>query len=134
MLKMSLEKKAVRTEEAGQPYGQYSQGIIAGDFLFIAGQIGLDKNGHMVLDSPEKEIKQVFENIKEILEAGGSSFKDVVRTLTFVKDLDIYETFKKVRAEYYPSRVPPPVNSFIQISDLQKDASIEIEVVALVRK
>jgi 2-iminobutanoate/2-iminopropanoate deaminase len=131
---MSLHKKAVDTKEAGQPYGQYSQGIIAGNFLFIAGQIGLDKNGKMVLDTPEKEIRQVFENIKEILEAGGCSFKDVVRTLTFVKHLDIYETFKKVRAEYYPSQVPPPVNSFIEISDLQKGANIEVEVIALVPK
>jgi 2-iminobutanoate/2-iminopropanoate deaminase len=130
---MSLGKKAVNTPDAGQPYGQYSQGIIAGNFLFIAGQIGLDKNGNMILDSREKEIRQVFENIKSILEAGGSSLSDVVRTLTFVKDLGVYETFKKIRSEYFPPQAPP-VNSFIQISDLQKGANIEIEVVALVRK
>jgi 2-iminobutanoate/2-iminopropanoate deaminase len=131
---MNLEKKAVATQGAGQPYGQYSQGIIAGDFLFIAGQIALDKNGNMVLDTPEKEIRQVFENIKAILEAGGSSLDNVVRTLTFVKDLDIYETFKKVRSEYFSTLVPPPVNSFIEVSDIQRGANIEIEVTALVKK
>ncbi len=130
---MSLEKKVVKTKGASQPYGQYSQGIVAGNFLFIAGQIGLDKEGQMVLDNTENEVRQVFENIKAILEAGGSSLNDVVRTLTFVKDLDIYETFKKVRAEYFPQE-SPPVNSFIQVSDIQRGAHIEIEVTALVKK
>ncbi len=130
---MPQEKRVVRTNAAGQPYGQYSQGIIAGNFLFIAGQIALDRNGNMVLASAESEIRQVFENIQAILEAGGSSLDHVVRTLTFVKDLSVYETFKKVRAEYFP-KDSPPVNSFIQISDLQRGANIEIEVTALLRE
>jgi 2-iminobutanoate/2-iminopropanoate deaminase len=128
----SINKKLIETAKAPRPIGQYSQAIRAGDFLFVAGQVGQDPISGKIPSSKEEEIRQTFRNIKNILEAGGTSMGNLVRTVTFVKDLEIYETFKKVRTEFYPSDVPAPVNSFIQVADLQLGASIEIESIAII--
>jgi len=127
-----LQKEAVVTEKAPQPIGQYSQAIKAGNLLFLAGQVGQDpRTGKVPEGDIEAEIRQAFENIKNIVESAGSSLEFIVRTLTFVTDLNIYPHFRKVRAEYLPTKAPP-VNSFIQASGLQLGASIEIEAIALI--
>jgi 2-iminobutanoate/2-iminopropanoate deaminase len=132
-LLLTITKTLIETPEAPSPIGQYSQAIKAGSFLFVAGQVGQDPvSGKVNSSDSEEEIRQVFRNIKKILESGGTSMANLVRTLTFVKDLNIYESFKRVRSEFYPPDVPAPVNSFIQVADLQLGANIEIESIAII--
>ena len=90
-------KTVISTEKAPKPAGPYSQAIVVGDMVFVAGQIPRNPQTGEVPQSIEDQTRQVFENIKAILEAAGCTLSQIVRTDVFLTDL---ENFQKMNAVY----------------------------------
>ncbi|HEX7587985.1 MAG TPA: RidA family protein [Anaerolineae bacterium] len=126
-----MERQAISTEGAPKAIGPYSQAIRIGDFVFCAGQAGLDPaTGTLVQGGIEAETLRVLQNLSAVLEAAGSSMGRVVKTTVFITNMDEFQKMNAVYAEFFPS--PPPARSTVQVSRLPKDACVEIEVVATV--
>jgi 2-iminobutanoate/2-iminopropanoate deaminase len=121
--------KTIKTEKAPQAIGPYSQGVEAGGFLFISGQIPIDpKTGSMIPGDIKAQTKQVMENAGAILAVGGASFSSVVKTTIYLKNLSDFGIVNEVYAGYFPS--DPPARATVQVNALPKDAAVEIDFVA----
>lgn len=126
-----MTKEIVFTEKAPKPIGPYSQGIKAGNYVFVAGQIPIDpQTGNMVQGDIEEQTRRVLENIKAVLEAAGASLEDVVYVTVFLKDLSLFQRFNKVYAEYFDKVKPARVT--IEASNIPAGALLEISVIAYV--
>jgi len=122
-------KKIIATDKAPKAIGPYSQAVQAGDFLFASGQIPLDPvTGQMVTGSIQDEAKQVFENVKGLLEGAGYSMQQVVKALVFAADMNDFAAINEVYAQYFTEN--HPARSFVSVKGLPKGARIEVEVVA----
>jgi len=125
-----MERKIVATDKAAQAVGPYSQAVVAGGFVFTAGQLGLDpQTGELVGADVAAETRQALTNLKNILEAAGSSLERVVKTTVFLTDLGNFGAMNGVYSEFFPS--DPPARSTVQVGPLAKAALVEIEAVAL---
>ena len=121
-------KRAISTDKAPAAIGPYSQGVQAGGFLYVSGQIPVDpKTGEMPSDI-KAQAKRSLENLKAILEAAGYSLSDVVKTTVFAADIANFADINGVYAEYFPKDAP--ARSFVAVKDLPKGAGVEIEAVA----
>ena len=128
-----MEKKEIRTENAPAPVGPYSQAITAGGFIFCSGQIPLDpKTGALDDKDIESETTRVMENLKAVLEEGGSSLDDIVKTTIFLRDMKDFATVNTVYATYF--KTTPPARSTVQVAALPKGVGVEVECIAVVKK
>jgi 2-iminobutanoate/2-iminopropanoate deaminase len=126
-------KRIVHSEKAPRPIGPYSQAIRAGDLLFTSGQVGIDpKTGRLVEGGVVSETRQVMENLKAVLTAGGSDFLRVVKSTLFLADMGDFGEVNKVYAEFFASE--PPARSTVQVAALPLGAKVEIEMAALCDK
>ena len=122
-------KQIVRTENAPKPVGPYSQAVRTGNLLFVSGQGALDpKTGEPKRDSIEVETRQVMENLKTILEAGGSSLDRVVKSTCYLVDLNDFQSFNGIYGEYFTSE--PPARTTIQATKLPLNFRVEVDVIA----
>lgn len=127
------KKKTVETTDAPKAIGPYSQAVIIDDLVFVSGQIGLDpKTGNLVEGGIEAQTEQVLKNLEAVLKASKSDFENVVKATIFLADIN---DFAKVN-EIYGSRfkAPFPARSTVQVAKLPRDARIEIEVTAVLKK
>ena len=123
----------IKTEKAPAAIGPYSQGILSGSLLFTSGQIPLDPAaGSLVSGGIQSETKQVLENLKAVLEAGGSGLKDVVKTTVYMTDLSEFAQMNEVYGIYFSGE--PPARSTVGVVSLPRGARVEIEAVAVVPK
>jgi 2-iminobutanoate/2-iminopropanoate deaminase len=131
---MAQKKKIiVKTGEAPKPIGPYSAGVKVGNWVFTAGQIGIDpQTGEIVEGGIEAETRQVLMNLKNILEAAGSSLDKVVKTTVFLRDMGEFSQMNQVYAEFFDNEYP--ARSTVQAAGLPKGSAVEIEAVARVRK
>ena len=116
---------------AGAPaaVGPYSQAVRSGGFLFTSGQIPLDPaTGRLVEGSIEVQTRRVLENLRAVLEAGGTSFSDVVKVTIYLTNLADFATVNGIYASFFPSA--PPARSTVQVAALPLGAAIEIDLVA----
>ena len=120
--------KVVSTLEAPQAIGPYSQAIALGSVLYASGQIPLDKNGNFVEGDIKVQTTQVLENLKQVLQAGGSSLDRVVKTTVFLANMDDFVAFNEVYAKFFGEH--KPARSTIAVKTLPKNALVEIECVA----
>ncbi len=120
--------KAIETDKAPKAIGPYSQGIVSGNLIFTAGQIPLTPAGEMVQGGIEGQAKQVFENLKAVLESQGSGFGKVVKVTVFLKDLNDFAKLNEVYATYFP--IHKPARSTVQVAALPKGALVEIDMIA----
>lgn len=126
-----MEKQAVRTERAPAPFqgAPYSQGIVAGDLVFVSGQLGIDPaEGHLVQGGIVEQTEQVMKNLAAILAEAGSSLDGVVMTSIFLVDLDDFQAMNEVYARHLSE--PYPARATVQIAALPSGARIEVAVVA----
>ena len=122
-------KDVVLTPRGPKPIGPYSQAIKCNGFVFVSGQIALDpQTGEFVGADVRKQTERVMENLKAILEASGSSLKNVVRTTVFLKDMNDFPAMNETYAKYFTAS--PPARSTVQAARLPKDALVEIDVIA----
>jgi 2-iminobutanoate/2-iminopropanoate deaminase len=125
------EKTIIRTDKAPKAIGPYSAGVRVGQFVYTAGQAGLDpQTGKMVAGGIEAETRQTVTNLKHILEAAGSSLEQVVKTTVFLRDMNDFASMNGVYAEFFSEN--PPARSTIQAAALPMGVAVEIEAVAVI--
>lgn len=122
--------KIIQTDNAPQAIGPYSQAMKVGDFIFTSGQIALTPNGVMVQDNIELQTEQVMKNLQAVLEAAGSSLKNVVKTTIFLADMDDFATVNAIYEKWFDGH--KPARSTVAVKTLPKNALVEIECIALV--
>jgi reactive intermediate/imine deaminase len=120
----------ITSEKAPKAVGPYSQAVRVGDLVFTAGQIGLDPQTMELVEGLEAQVRQVLQNMSHVLEASGSSLKDVVKTTVFMQDLAEFAQMNAIYTEFFTQNYP--ARSTIQIAALPRGARVEIECVALV--
>lgn len=126
---MTSHRKVIRTGDAPAPVGPYSQAILAGGWLYVAGQIPLNpKTGSMVEGSFEDKVRRVLDNLKAIVEAAGGSLDNVVKVTVYLRDINLFSRFNQVYAEYFKEN--PPARVVVEVSNLPKNADLEVEAVA----
>jgi len=126
---MDMSKQQITTQSGASPIGAYSQGIRAGDFIFISGQGPLDPaTGKIVGETIEEQTTRVLENIKAILEAGGATLSDVVKVSAHLSDLAMFERYNKVYASYFPNPKPARTTVGSQLLGIL----VEIDAIAYV--
>jgi 2-iminobutanoate/2-iminopropanoate deaminase len=128
-----VNRQIIATDKAPAAVGPYSQGVRAGDFIFTAGQLGIVP-GTKEFAGPEIEAqtRQALENLKAVLEAGGSGLERVVKTTVFLQDIGEFTRMNAVYAEFFPQA--PPGRSAVQVAALPLGGRVEIEAVALARE
>ena len=126
-------KRAIETSDAPKAIGPYSQAIVANGIVFTAGQIGTDpKTGTLVEGGVEAQTEQVLKNLEAVLKASGSGLDQVVKTTVFLADMNDFAKMNEVYAKRFKALFP--ARSTVQVARLPRDAKIEIEVIAVVRK
>jgi 2-iminobutanoate/2-iminopropanoate deaminase len=116
-----------------QPNGLYSPAIVAGDLVFTSGQIGVDpKTGQMVEGGIEAQIEQVFRNLTAALEAAGSSTEHMLKATVFLADMADYNTMNGLYRKHFKG--DPPARTTVQVAALPRNARIEIEAIAVLKK
>ena len=125
-----MNREVVRTDAAPKAIGPYEQGIKVNGFLFTAGQIALDaKTGNLVGGGIGEQTRQVFENLKGVLEAAGSSLDRVVKATVFLKSMADFAAMNQVYEEFLGSS--KPARSTVAVSELPKGALVEIDLIGL---
>lgn len=120
--------KVIKTLNAPQAIGPYSQAVIRDGFIFTSGQIHLLPNGDLFGKTIEEQTHQVMKNLKTILEAANTSFKDVVKTTVYVTDISV---FKKVNEVYKSYMLKPyPARETVGVKELPLGAKLEISMIA----
>lgn len=125
--------KTLHTDNAPAAIGPYSQGQLVNGLLFCSGQIALDpKTGDVVGSDIVGQTQQVLKNIDALLAASGLTYKNVVKTTCFLKNIADFSTFNDVYGDYFTDH--KPARSAVEVARLPKDVLIEVEIIAAVEK
>jgi len=120
-------RKVIKTTNAPRPLGVYSQAVVSGDFVFVAGQAAVNpETNQMELGDIRSETERTLKNIQAILTAAGSSFDDVVRFGVFLADLNDFAAMNEVFQKYFPGEPPARTTVGVQLPKIK----IEIDCVA----
>ena len=124
-----MSRRRIDTNAAPAALGPYSQAIVAGDFVFCAGQVGVDPaTGDLVDGGIERQAERALENLRAVLDAAGATFADVVKVTVFLADMGDFEALNAVYARFFPD--PPPARSTFAVAALPRNARVEIEAIA----
>jgi len=124
-----MTRQAIRTQNAPQPIGPYSQGITANGFLFVSGQGGVDPNtGKLAGADIETQTRQTLTNVRNIVEAAGLSMHDLVRVSIYLKDMKDFKRMNEIYKSFFPEA--PPARTTIQAELPLPDMLIEIDTIA----
>jgi 2-iminobutanoate/2-iminopropanoate deaminase len=127
---MGNQKKIVIADKAPKAIGPYSAGVKTEQFVFTAGQLGIDpKSGEFVPGGIKEETRQALTNLKAVLEAAGSGLGAVVKTTVFLRDMNEFGAMNEVYGEFFTEN--HPARSAVQVARLPKDGAVEIEAIAL---
>jgi 2-iminobutanoate/2-iminopropanoate deaminase len=127
-----MSKTVIATEKAPAAIGPYSQGVRAGNLLFTAGQAGVDPaTQQVVAGGIAEQTARTFENLKAILEAGGSNLAQVVKATVFLKDIQDFAAMNAVYSTYFGQGSSQlPARTTVEAARLPKDVLVEIELIA----
>jgi len=126
-----MKREIVHTDKAPKAIGPYSQAIRTDSMIFAAGQTGIDPaTGDLIPGGVEEQTRQVLANLRNVIEAAGSSFKHVVKTTVFLRDMNDFAKMNAIYAEYFGEN--PPARSTIAVAGLPKNGLVEIEAIALI--
>ena len=126
-----MSREVIRTEAAPAPFqgAPYNQAIVAGDFVFVAGQLGLEPGSKEPVEGITAQTEQVMQNLRAILEEAGSGIDRLVKTTVFLQDLGDFAAMNEVYATHVGDA--PPARSTVEVAKLPSGALVEIEAVAL---
>ena len=125
-----MRKKVIYTEKAPKAIGPYSQAIRTDSFIFTAGQVGLDPStGELVAGTVEEQTRQALSNLRNVIEAAGSSMDNVVKTTVFLKDMADFPKMNAIYAEFFGEN--PPARSTVAVVALPKGGLVEVEAVVI---
>ena len=125
-----MPKEAIKTSEAPQPIGIYSQAVRAGNTIYLSGQIGLDPRTMQMVEGIDSQIHQVFLNLRAVAAAADASLDDAVKFTVFLTDMSNFGRVNEIMAGYV--RQPYPARSAVAAAALPRDALVEIEAVLTV--
>jgi len=121
----------INTKNAPAPIGPYNQSVLAGNTLYISGQIAINPaDGELVIDTITLETKQVLENLKAILEEADFSLNQVVKTTIFLSDMDYFTTVNEIYASYFENEMAPS-RECVAVKTLPKGVNVEISAIAV---
>lgn len=124
-----MKKEILISEKAPEAIGPYSVGVRIGNFIFTAGQIGIDpETGELVPGGIESETEQVLRNLRNILQEAGGGLHAVVKTTVFLQDMDDFVRMNNIYANFFTENFP--ARSTVQVAQLPKGAAVEIEAIA----
>lgn len=122
-------RNAIVTDKAPKPVGPYSQAIIEGDFIFVAGQGPINPlTNTLELGDARSETQRVFENLRAILQAAGSSLADVIKCNVYLRDINDFAAMNEVYGTFFAA--PFPARTTIQAGALPGGIAVEIECIA----
>jgi 2-iminobutanoate/2-iminopropanoate deaminase len=128
-----MTRDAIRTNGAPAAIGPYSQGIASDGLLFCSGQLGLDPTtGELVAGGVEAQAERALQNLTAVLDAGGCTWADVVKTTVFLADIADFAAVNAVYGRRMPD--PPPARSTFAVGALPKGARFEVEAIAVRRR
>ena len=122
-------KKVISTTNAPAAIGPYSQAIEANGFVFASGQIPVNPETCEIPEGIEAQAEQVMKNVKNLLEAAGTSVDQVVKTGVFIKNMDDFATINGIYAKYFAKDCP--ARSCVEVARLPKDVLLEMEAIAV---
>lgn len=120
--------KQISTNNAPAAIGPYSQAIVSGNLVYCSGQIPLNPQTGLIPEGVEQQAHQALTNVKNLLEASGTSIDKVIKTSVFIKDMNDFAKINEIYAQYFTE--PFPARSCVEVARLPKDVLIEIEVIA----
>jgi 2-iminobutanoate/2-iminopropanoate deaminase len=124
-------KKIINTSAAPNPVGPYNQSTMAGNTLYLSGQIAIDAStGELVQDTIEAETHQVLKNLGHVLKEAGMTYKNIVKCSVFVADMNMYSRINAVYAEYFPADTAP-ARELVEVANLPKFVNVEISAIAV---
>ena len=127
-----MKKTPIHSDKAPTAIGPYSQAISCEGFVFVSGQIALNQKTGQVEGGIREQTRTALTNMGSILEAAGSSLDLVVKTTVFLADMNDFAGMNEVYKDYF-GKIPPARSAF-QVGKLPRDAKVEIEAIAAVRK
>ena len=120
--------KQIKTDKAPAAIGPYSQAVKVNGFVFTSGQIAINPaSGNVEATTIEDQPEQVCTNLKNVLEAAGSSLEKAIKTTCFLKDMNDFAAFNAVYGKYFTEK---PARSCVAAKQLPKDVLVEVEVIA----
>ena len=123
-------KQEIKTKNAPEAIGPYSQAVVANGMVFCSGQIALDpQTGHFVGPIVETQTRQIMKNLKAVLESAGSSLDNVVKTSIFLADMNDFEKVNEIYGAYFQEN--PPARETVAVKSLPKNALVEISCIAM---
>ena len=123
-----MSKQIVKTGSVARPIGPYSLGVRSGNLIFVSGTVGWRPDGSVPADLRE-QCRQMYENVRRVLRAAGSSLEHVVSTTTYLVNASDYRTLNEVRAQYFAK--DPPASAVVVVKELVRpDLLVEVEAVA----
>ena len=124
-----MKKKIIQSDQAPSPIGPYSQAVIAGNMIYVSGQIALHPvTGELVMSNLEAETRQVMENIRAILAQASVSFDAIVKSSIFLSDMAHFTRVNEVYASFFSGNYP--ARETVQVAGLPKNVNVEISVIA----
>ena len=126
----TIVKQLITSPTAAPAIGPYSPAVLAGNLLFLSGQIPLDPTSGQVVDGDIRaQTTRVLENLGALLKAGGGDFSKVVRTTIFLADLADFAAVNEIYATYFSA--PYPARATVQVARLPRDVKVEIDAIAV---
>ncbi len=120
-------KEVVATEKAPAAIGPYSQAIVVGNIVYTSGVIPVVPETGELPSGTEAQARQAFSNLRNLIEASGSSMEKVIKTTVFISNMDKFGEINAVYAEFF--KEPYPARSCVEVARLPKDVEIEIEAI-----
>ncbi|MEO6489622.1 MAG: RidA family protein [Ferruginibacter sp.] len=126
-----MSKKIIQTNDAPAPIGPYSQAVLAGNMLFISGQIALIPGTSDLNNSDiASEANQVMKNLQSILQSSSAEFSHVVKTTIFLSDMSLFAEVNEIYGQYFDSHYP--ARETVAVKGLPKNVHIEISMIAFI--
>jgi len=125
-----MSKQIIKTDQAPQAIGTYSQAVRAGDTVYLSGQIGLDPASMQMVEGIENQIHRVFQNLRAVAEAAGGSLADVVKLNVFLTDLGNFAKVNEIMAQYF--KEPYPARAAVGVASLPRAALVEADAVMVI--
>ncbi len=125
-----MNRQIIHTDQAPAAVGPYSQAVRVGDWVFTAGQIGIDPATGQLQEGLEAQTRQIMANLQAVLQAAGTSLEAVVKTTIYLTNMADFAQVNAIYGEYFPQS--PPARSTVAVAALPLGALVEIDVVAVV--
>jgi 2-iminobutanoate/2-iminopropanoate deaminase len=124
-------KTIINSPNAPSPIGPYNHSVLAGNTLYVSGQIAFDQSsGQLILATIEDETHQVMKNLNHILTEAGMTFENIVKCSVFVSDMEMYSRINAVYASYFNDDTAP-ARELVQVANLPRYVNVEISCIAV---